>query len=56
MEPDSKPIVYIPKGAKINVDKCGLDSPKTKYEERRKIFDLNAIRKLVGGIYGKRDQ
>ena len=50
-----EPVVYVPKNAKLNVDNKNQSPPQTIYHDRRKIFNLDAIKKLVGGIYGKKD-
>jgi len=47
-------VVYIPPGAKINVDGQKMSPPPTEYERRKKQFDINAVKDLVGGKY-KRD-
>ena len=52
---ENQPLVYIPDGAKINVENINGDSPITKYERRRFTFDINGVKKFVGGLYGKKD-
>lgn len=49
-----QPLVYIPDGAKINVENINGEAPITKYERRRFIFDINGVKKFVGGLYGKK--
>lgn len=53
---ESKPLVYIPNGAKINTENISDLPPITKYEKRRVKFDINGVKKLVGGRYGKNDE
>lgn len=52
---ESKPVVYIPSGAKINVENSNDTPPSTKYDHRKVIFDLDKVKKIVRGIYGKRN-
>jgi len=46
-------VVYIPPGAKINVENKESDPPKSEYNNRMKIFDLSKVKHLVGGTYGR---
>jgi hypothetical protein len=57
-EDKNKPrtVVYIPKGAKINIENISDEPPKTRYERRRVRFDVNAVKKMVGGRYGKSEE
>ena len=48
-----KSIVYIPSGAKINRENKHMDEPKTKYENRKRVIDLEKAKKVIGGIYGR---
>ena len=48
-----KPKVYIPDNALINIENKALNPPKTKYENRRRILNLEDVKKLVKGKYGK---
>jgi len=53
----NEPVVYIPPGAKINVDNQNMSPPPLEYRNRRKNisnFDVNSVKDLVGGKY-KRD-
>lgn len=52
---ETKPLIYIPPGARINIENQKDTFPNTRYEKRRVIFDINSIRKIVGGRYGKKD-
>ena len=49
----NKVAVYVPAGAKTNVDPKPLDSPKTKYEHRRWKLHIDKVKEVVGGIYGR---
>ncbi len=51
---DPKIIVYVPQDAKLNIDNKSLDPPLPKYENRRKLFNMEAIKKIVGGLYGRK--
>jgi len=46
-------VVYLPPGAKINVEGQPLDAPKVKYDKRKKRIDIEAVKKVVGGKYGR---
>ena len=52
---ESKTVVYVPPGAKANLENISDSSPKTKYERRRFTLDINGVKKIVGGLYGKSD-
>ena len=41
------PFVYIPPGAKLNTKNCDLEPPKTKYENRKVIFERDAVKKVT---------
>lgn len=46
-------VIYVPPDAKINLENKSQDTPLTKYNDRLKIFNMEAIKKLLGGIYGR---
>ena len=48
--------VYIPTDTKLNFSNTSMDTPEPKYNNRRKIFDQDAVKKIVGGIYGRNGQ
>ena len=48
----SKKGVYIPSGAKINIEPSCSEPPKTKYERTMAKFDVNLVKKIVKGKYG----
>ena len=52
----SKTIVYVPPGAKINLENTNNDVPHTEYEKRRVTFDINGVKKIVKGKYGKKSE
>ena len=47
METQSKPYIYIPVDAKINVESKDLPPPKTEYDKRQKNFPREEIEKQV---------
>lgn len=52
---DGQPLVYIPAGAKINVENVNGEDIITRYERRRVALDINKVKKIVGGKYGKKE-
>ena len=46
-------LVYIPPGAKINVENKDGEAPKPEYNSRVKFFDLEKVKQIVGGRYGR---
>ena len=48
-----KTIIYIPDGAKINLENTQMDDPKVDYEKRRSKIVTKEIKKISGGEYGK---
>ena len=53
---DSKPVVYFPPDAQLNFEPSPAEPPKTQYENRRASFDIESVKKVVKGNYGKEDQ
>jgi len=53
IEKEEKVLVYIPPGAKINVENKESKPPKPEYENRMKTFDLGKVKQVVGGTYGR---
>jgi len=51
----NQPLVYIPNGAKINVENTNGEEVITRYEKRRVVFDINGVKRFVGGKYGKKE-
>ena len=45
--------VYVPPGIDPNFEAQSADPPKTRYENRRKAIDIDAVKKVVGGKYGR---
>jgi len=54
--PHSKPKAYVPPGAQINLDKKGLLPPPVEYEDVEVVFDINAVKDLTNGQYGKKEE
>ena len=52
---ENRPLVYVPPGAKINVENINDVPPNTLYEKRRVAFNLDTVKNIVRGIYGKRE-
>jgi len=52
---DSKVVVYVPKGAGLNIENKSQDPPKTKYNDRQKTFYIDTIKKFIGGLYGRKE-
>ena len=50
----NKTIVYVPNGAKINIENKSMDDPKKKYEKTKSRFDIDAVKKFIGGVYGRK--
>lgn len=48
------PVVYIPPNSKININNKDLDPPITQYNTRVNTFDLEEVKKVVGGEYGRK--
>lgn len=46
-------VVYLPPGAKINVENKPMDMPKVMYEKNKRRIDIEAAKKVVGGKYGR---
>ena len=50
-----KIIVYIPaNNTKINIENKDQDPPVTQYNNRVNTLDLEEVKKVVGGEYGRR--
>jgi len=47
MESKSKPLVYIPPDAKINIKNDNLPPPKTKYDKRQVVLSREEIKEKV---------
>jgi hypothetical protein len=48
-----KTIVYVPDGAKINLENTKMTEPKVDYEKRRSKIVTKEIKQISGGEYGK---
>ena len=51
----SKPTVYVPPNAKTNEDTIPMSPPEVYYEDRKVVFDKDAVKKVVKGKYGNDD-
>lgn len=51
MSDDSK--VYVPEGAKINLDAKPMKEPEVEYNKRKCRFEIERTKKLIGGKYGR---
>jgi len=51
---EDDPIIFIPFNARINIENKDKDPPKTQYNNREKIIDLEAVKKVVGGEYARK--
>lgn len=47
---------YVPPDADINFSNNPLPPPETKYDKDIMIFDMDSVKKIVKGNYGKRDK
>jgi hypothetical protein len=54
--PKPRTLVYLPADAKLNFENNTQDPPNTKYDNRKKIFDEESIKKVVGGLYGRNNR
>ena len=53
---DSNPKVYIPPDAKINPENKMMPEPPVEYEIRKVVFDVDAVKDVTKGQYGKKDE
>jgi len=44
---------YTPPNANLNFQSVKSDIPKPKYEKRKAVFDIDIVKKVVKGLYGK---
>jgi hypothetical protein len=49
-----KIVVYVPSGAKINIENTQMDDPIVPYEKRRSKSAIEDFDKITGGKYGRR--
>ena len=52
-KPDD-PVIYVPAGAKFNIDPTNQEPPTVEYNRRMHVLDLEEVKKVVGGEYGKK--
>jgi len=50
-----KPKGYAPPNTILNVENHSMPSPKVEYEERKKYLDINAVKDITKGQYGKKE-
>ena len=48
-------LVFLPANARLNFETTNQSPPETKYNKRMKQFDQDAVKKVVGGNYGRQD-
>lgn len=48
-----KPIAYIPDNAEINLKTKQMSPPKVKYEKSKQNIDIETVKKITKGKYGK---
>jgi len=52
----NRPKAYIPPDAEINFNIYSLPPPKTKYDKQMAVFDIEEVKRLVKGKYGKEER
>jgi hypothetical protein len=50
----NRPLVYVPANTRINFDNKDQDPPTTQYNTRKSVLDLEQVKKIVGGEYGRK--
>ena len=45
--------VYVPPDITPNIESNSSEPPRTRYENRRSQFNVEEVKKVVGGDYGK---
>lgn len=48
-ETETKPLVYVPTGAKTNVKNHMMEAPDTEYHDREMVLDRDVIQKEILG-------
>ena len=51
-----EPLIYVPPDAKINLENKNIKPTETEYESRRATFDVDAVKNLTKGKYGKKKE
>jgi len=46
---------YLPPDAKINFTEKSMSEPEVEYEKTKQAFNLEEVKELTKGQYGKRD-
>ena len=50
---NNEPFVYVPPGAKTNIENTEMKAPEVKYEKRKVRFQRREVGKVIGGKHGK---
>ena len=45
--------VYVPPNTEPNIENMSSDPPRTRYDNRRGRFNVEEVKKIVGGEYGQ---
>ena len=53
-DPVRDPVIYVPPDAKINLENRNLPEPEVEYEIRKQFFDVDAVKDVTKGQYGKK--
>lgn len=53
MNKENKINIYVPPNAKINLENLNQKPPVTQYNNRMKVLDINEVKKVVKGKYGR---
>ena len=48
-------VVYVPENTRLNFEVAPQSPPETKYNKRMVQFNKDAVKKIVGGTYGRQD-
>jgi len=49
-----KPKGYVPPEAIVNIENQEMPCPEVSYEQRKKFFDIDAVKDVTKGKYGKK--
>jgi hypothetical protein len=56
--PKSNPdkiVVFVPQDARLNFELNNQNPPTPKYNNRKQNIDIEVVKKIVGGEYGKQN-
>ena len=48
-----KTVIYVPAGARINLENQSIKDPTVEYESRKSKFTIEDIKTISGGKYGR---